>query len=58
MELGWRHRDNGPGSRERVLISTRAFVHLLFELGEVFQLDWREDGLVVDGFADGCRSRT
>ena len=31
------------------LISTRAFVPLVFELGEAFQFDWSEEGLVVGG---------
>ena len=31
------------------LISARAFVPLTFELGEAFQFDWSEEGLVVGG---------
>jgi transposase len=31
------------------LISARAFVPLAFELGEAFQFDWSEEGLVVGG---------
>ena len=31
------------------LISARAFVPLVFELGEAFQFDWSEEGLVVGG---------
>jgi transposase len=31
------------------LISTNAFVPLAFELGEAFQFDWSEEGLVVGG---------
>jgi transposase len=31
------------------LISTHAFVPLAFELGEAFQFDWSEEGLVVGG---------
>ena len=31
------------------LISARAFVPLVFELGEAFQFDWSEEGLVVRG---------
>ncbi|MGQ3050268.1 MAG: IS21 family transposase, partial [Roseateles sp.] len=30
-------------------ISTKAFVPLVFELGEAFQFDWSEEGLVVGG---------
>jgi len=30
-------------------ISTKAFVPLAFELGEAFQFDWSEEGLVVGG---------
>ena len=30
-------------------VSTRAFVPLAFELGEAFQFDWSEEGLVVGG---------
>ena len=38
----WRH---GEGQS----ISTKAFVPLVFELGEAFQFDWSEEGLVVGG---------
>ena len=38
----WRH---GEGQS----ISTTAFVPLAFELGEAFQCDWSEEGLVVGG---------
>ena len=38
----WRH---GEGQS----ISTTAFVPLAFELGEAFQFDWSEEGLVVGG---------
>ncbi len=31
------------------LISARAFVPLAFELGEAFQFDWSEEGMVVGG---------
>ncbi len=31
------------------LISTNAFVPLAFELGEAFQFDWSEEGLMVGG---------
>ncbi len=31
------------------LVSTHAFVPLAFELGEAFQFDWSEEGLVVGG---------
>ena len=30
-------------------VSTKAFVPLAFELGEAFQFDWSEEGLVVGG---------
>ena len=35
--------------RQGKLISARAFVPLAFELGEAFQFDWSEEGLVVGG---------
>lgn len=34
---------------EGQLVSTKAFVPLSFELGEAFQFDWSEEGLVVGG---------
>lgn len=38
------------GWRERVGTAiTKAFVPLSFELGEAFQFDWSEEGLVVGG---------
>ena len=37
-------------------VSARAFVPLVFELGEAFQFVWSEEELVVRGTA--CRSRT
>ena len=30
-------------------VPTRAFVPLKFELGEAFQFDWSEEGLVIGG---------
>jgi hypothetical protein len=33
-------------------------VPLTFELGEAFQFDWSEDGLLVGGVYYRCRSRT
>lgn len=36
--------------------AAKAFVPLPFELGEAFQFDWSEEGLVVGGA--GCRWRT
>jgi transposase len=41
----WRH-DAGQGA------ATSAFVPLCFELGEAFQLDWSEEGVVVGGEDD------
>ena len=38
--------------------TTKAFVPLAFELGEAFQFDWSEQGLVVGGIYTACRSRT
>jgi hypothetical protein len=38
--------------------SANAFVPLAFELGEAFQFDWSEEGLVVGGIYYRCRSRT
>jgi hypothetical protein len=36
-----------------------AFVPLAFELGEAFQFDWSEEGLVVGGiYYRACRWRT
>ena len=32
-------------------VSAKAFVPLVFELGEAFQFDWSEEGLVVGGIA-------
>ena len=37
------------GWREREGKLPRAFVPLKFELGEAFQFDWSEEGLVIDG---------
>ena len=36
-------------AKQGKLISARAFVPLSFELGEAFQFDWSEEGLVVGG---------
>ena len=36
-------------------VSTKAFVPLAFELGEAFQFDWSEEGLVVAASATACR---
>ena len=38
----WREQQGQPGM-------THAFVPLVFELGEAFQFDWSEEGLVVGG---------
>jgi hypothetical protein len=35
-----------------------AFVLLTFALGEAFQFDWSEEGLVVGGITGACRYRT
>ena len=47
----WRQRE-GQGA------AMNAFVPLAFELGEAFQFDWSEEGLVVGGITTGRRSRT
>jgi hypothetical protein len=41
--LAWRHEE-GQG-----IAAANAFVRLAFELGEVFQFDWSEEGLLVGG---------
>ena len=37
-------------------VSTKAFVPLAFELGEAFQFDWSEEGLVVGGIYDNMKT--
>lgn len=40
----------GPGARgEGQVVNVTAYVQLSFELGEAFQFDWRQEGLVVGG---------
>ena len=36
----------------------QAFVPLAFELGEAFQFDWSEEGIVIAASTASCRSRT
>lgn len=36
-------------------MATKAFVPLAFELGEVFQFDWSEEGIVIAGVYRGLQ---
>ena len=43
---------------EEQSVAANAFVPRVFELGEAFQFDWSEEGLVVGASTIGCRGRT
>jgi hypothetical protein len=38
--------------------AVNAFIPLAFELGEAYQFDWSEEGLVKAASTTGCSSRT
>ena len=45
--------------RGKAAVAYQAFVPLSFELGEAFQFDWSEEGLVIGAaFTGACRYRT
>jgi len=45
-------------AREGLAVGTHAFVPLAFELGEAFQFDWSEEGVVVGASTTARRWRT